>query len=185
VNVDAAQSEQRRSSPASRTSPAADTAAPSRSEPGKEAPRVALGYQGSMIAELRDQMRLDWDAMYARFEADESLHPSAGPVHARRPHAELASLLHRGRRRHGGRVDQPSAAVRDRPAGPLLPALVWSYGTPSRRRESPACPRRHHGREAHGRAPLRISARWWRVARGGARDVCSAARPSGPGVEGE
>jgi hypothetical protein len=31
----------------------------------------------------------------------------------------------------------------------------------SRRRGSPACPRRHHGREARGRAPLQISARWW------------------------
>jgi uncharacterized protein (DUF427 family) len=44
---------------------------------GKEAPGAALRYEDSPIAELRDRIRLEWDAMDAWFEEDEEVftHP--------------------------------------------------------------------------------------------------------------
>src|ERR671919_935519 len=44
---------------------------------GKEAPRVALRYEESPFEELRDAVRIDWDAMDAWFEEDEQVftHP--------------------------------------------------------------------------------------------------------------
>lgn len=44
---------------------------------GKEVPRAALRYEESPVEELRDAIRLEWDAMDAWFEEDEQLltHP--------------------------------------------------------------------------------------------------------------
>src|SRR3954468_6626919 len=48
---------------------------------GQEAPRAALRYEDSPIEELRDLIRLDWDAMDAWFEEDEQVF-----VHPRNPY---------------------------------------------------------------------------------------------------
>src|SRR4051812_6585596 len=54
---------------------------------GKEAVDAAWRYADSPIEELRDRVRIDWDAMDAWFEEDEEVF-----VHPRSPHARIAIL---------------------------------------------------------------------------------------------
>jgi uncharacterized protein (DUF427 family) len=54
---------------------------------GKEAPGAALRYEDSPIPELRETIRLDWDAMDAWFEEDEQVF-----THARDPHTRIDIL---------------------------------------------------------------------------------------------
>jgi uncharacterized protein (DUF427 family) len=54
---------------------------------GREAPRAALRYEGSPIAELRDLIRLDWGSMDAWFEEDEQVF-----THARDPYTRIDIL---------------------------------------------------------------------------------------------
>jgi uncharacterized protein (DUF427 family) len=82
---------------------------------------AALGYADSPIAELRDLIRLEWDAMDGWFEEDEEVYPPARPLHPRRHPGELAPGAGRGRGGGAGRVGQPPGAVRDRPAAALVP----------------------------------------------------------------
>ena len=52
-----------------------------------EAPKAAVRYADSPIPELRDAVRLDWDAMDAWFEEDEEVY-----VHARDPYSRVDIL---------------------------------------------------------------------------------------------
>ena len=85
---------------------------------GREARGAALRYADSPLEELRELVRLDWDAMDAWFEEDEEVF-----THPRDPYTRvdiLASSRHvrvEVDGRHGRRVAEPAAAVRDRPAG--------------------------------------------------------------------
>jgi uncharacterized protein (DUF427 family) len=54
---------------------------------GKEAPGAALRYEDSPIEELRDLIRLDWDAMDSWFEEDEEVF-----THPRDPHTRVDIL---------------------------------------------------------------------------------------------
>ncbi|HEY7266997.1 MAG TPA: DUF427 domain-containing protein [Solirubrobacterales bacterium] len=54
---------------------------------GNEAPGAALRYENSPIPELRDAVRLDWDAMDAWFEEDEQVF-----THARNPYTRIDIL---------------------------------------------------------------------------------------------
>ena len=83
---------------------------------------AALRYPESPIEELRDLVRLDWDAMDSWFEEDEQVF-----VHPRDPYTRidiLPSSRHVRVESTGRRspTRPPEAAVRDRPAGALLPA---------------------------------------------------------------
>ena len=101
---------------------------------GAEAPGAALRYEDSPIEALRDLVRLDWDAMDAWFEEDEEVF-----THPRDPYTRvdiLASSRHvRSRGRRASRSPsrhEPAAAVRDRPAGALLPAQAARPARPAR-----------------------------------------------------
>src|ERR687887_2226298 len=54
---------------------------------GKTAPGAAWRYEDSPIEELRDLIRIDWDAMDAWFEEDEEVF-----VHPRSPYARVDAL---------------------------------------------------------------------------------------------
>jgi uncharacterized protein (DUF427 family) len=86
---------------------------------GREAPGAALRYQDSPIPELRDLVRLDWDAMDAWFEEDEEVF-----THPRDPYTRvdiLASSRH-------VRVDVGGTTV----AESASPRLLFETGLPGR-----------------------------------------------------
>jgi uncharacterized protein (DUF427 family) len=86
---------------------------------GKEAPRAALRYEDSPIDELRDLIRLDWDAMDAWFEEDEEVF-----THPRDPYTRvdiLASSRH-------VRVDVDGTTI----AESTSPRLLFETGLPVR-----------------------------------------------------
>ena len=86
---------------------------------GKEAPGAALRYANSPIEQLRDLVRLDWDAMDAWFEEDEEVF-----THPRDPYTRvdiLASSRH-------VRVEVDGVTV----AESTSPRLVFETGLPVR-----------------------------------------------------
>jgi uncharacterized protein (DUF427 family) len=86
---------------------------------GREAPGAALRYEDSPIPELRDLVRLDWDAMDAWFEEDEEVF-----THPRDPYTRvdiLASSRH-------VRVDVGGTTV----AESASPRLLFETGLPVR-----------------------------------------------------
>jgi uncharacterized protein (DUF427 family) len=86
---------------------------------GKEAPRAALRYKDSPIEELRDLIRLEWDAMEAWFEEDEEVF-----THARDPYKRIDILASS---RHV-RVDVDGVTV----AESASPRLLFETGLPAR-----------------------------------------------------
>ena len=86
---------------------------------GKEAPAAALRYEDSPIEELRDLMRLEWDAMDAWFEEDEEVF-----THPRDPYTRvdiLASSRHVRVEVHGVTVAESTS-----------PRLLFETGLPVR-----------------------------------------------------
>ena len=86
---------------------------------GKEAPRAALRYEDSPIEELRDLIRLEWDAMDAWFEEDEEVF-----THPRDPYTRvdiLASSRH-------VRVEVDGVTI----AESVKPTLLFETGLPAR-----------------------------------------------------
>ena len=89
---------------------------------GQERPGAALRYEHSPFDELRDTVRLDWDAMDAWFEEDEEVF-----AHARDPTRASTSSPARDTSASSSTASRspsrPSPApLRDRPPPPLLPA---------------------------------------------------------------
>ena len=84
-----------------------------------EAPGAALRYQDSPIEELRDLIRLDWDAMDAWFEEDEQVF-----THPRDPYTRVDIL---SSSRHV-RVDVDGVTV----AESMSPRLLFETGLPAR-----------------------------------------------------
>ena len=85
----------------------------------REAPRAAVRYQHSPIEELRDLIRLDWDAMDAWFEEDEQVF-----THPRDPYTRVDILPSS---RHV-RVEVDGVAV----AESTSPRLLFETGLPAR-----------------------------------------------------
>ncbi len=92
---------------------------------GKEAAGAALRYEDSPIEELRDLIRLDWDAMDAWFEEDEEVF-----THPRDPYTRVDILPSS---RHV-RVEVDGVTV----AESASPRLLFETGLPS----GTTCPRR-------------------------------------------
>jgi uncharacterized protein (DUF427 family) len=86
---------------------------------GAEAPGAALRYEESPLEELRDAIRLDWDAMDAWFEEDEQVF-----THPRDPHTRVDILPSS---RHV-RVEVDGVTV----AESARPALLFETGLPVR-----------------------------------------------------
>ncbi len=105
--------------------------------PGTTAEKAARRYPGSPLEDLRDLVRLDWDAMSEWFEEDEPVY-----THARDPYT------------HGGRLPAAARPVRDRPAAALLPAA-------DRRADGPAAALGHPDPlPVQGRRQLLVGAGW-------------------------
>jgi uncharacterized protein (DUF427 family) len=86
---------------------------------GKQAPAAALLYESSPIEELRELIRLQWDAMDAWFEEDEEVF-----THARSPHTRIDVLASS---RHV-RVELGGVTV----AESASPRLLFETGLPVR-----------------------------------------------------
>src|SRR5919106_279239 len=86
---------------------------------GKEAPGAALRYEDSPIEELRDAIRLEWDAMDAWFEEDEEVF-----THPRDPYTRVDILPSS---RHV-RVEVDGATI----AESAKPTLLFETGLPER-----------------------------------------------------
>jgi uncharacterized protein (DUF427 family) len=86
---------------------------------GREAPSAAVRYEHSPIEELRDLIRLDWDAMDAWFEEDEQVF-----THPRDPYTRVDILPSS---RHV-RVDVDGVTV----AESTSPRLLFETGLPAR-----------------------------------------------------
>jgi uncharacterized protein (DUF427 family) len=86
---------------------------------GRQVLRAALRYAESPIVELRDLIRLDWDAMDAWFEEDEQVF-----THARDPYTRV-DILHSSRH---VRVDVDGTTV----AESTSPRLLFETGLPVR-----------------------------------------------------
>ena len=86
---------------------------------GNEAPRAALRYDDSPIEELRDLIRLDWDAMDAWFEEDEQVF-----THPRDPYTRVDIL---SSSRHV-RVEVDGTTI----AESTSPRLLFETGLPVR-----------------------------------------------------
>ena len=86
---------------------------------GKEAPHGALRYDESPFEELRDAVRLDWDAMDAWFEEDEEVF-----THPRDPYPRVDILP--GSRHVRVDVDGVTIAETDKPT------LLFETGLPAR-----------------------------------------------------
>ena len=86
---------------------------------GREAAGAALRYSDSPIEELRDTVRLEWQAMDAWFEEDEEVF-----THARDPHTRVDILPSS---RHV-RVDLAGATLADSPS----PHVLFETGLPPR-----------------------------------------------------
>ncbi|HSD77314.1 MAG TPA: DUF427 domain-containing protein [Solirubrobacteraceae bacterium] len=119
---------------------------------GKVAPRAALRHAESPIAELRDLIRLEWDAMDAWFEEDEQVF-----THARDPYTRvdiLASSRH-------VRVEVGGATI----AESTSPRLLFETGLPVRY----YLPRTHvrmdllTPTDSVTHCPYKGQAEWWSV----------------------
>jgi uncharacterized protein (DUF427 family) len=122
---------------------------------GKEAPRAALRYDDSPIAELRDLIRLDWHSMDAWFEEDEQVF-----THARDPYTRIDILPSS---RHV-RVEVDGVTI----AESTSPRLLFETGLPVRY----YLPKTHvrmnlltpTASETH--CPYKGQAEWWSVQAG-------------------
>jgi uncharacterized protein (DUF427 family) len=122
---------------------------------GKRAPAGALRYEDSPIDELRDLIRLDWDAMDAWFEEDEEVF-----THPRDPHTRvdvLASSRH-------VRIEVDGVTV----AESSSPRLLFETGLPVRY----YLPKPHVRMElltptdTESHCPYKGRAEWWSVRAG-------------------
>src|SRR4051812_7312678 len=86
---------------------------------GQEAPRAALRYEDSPIEELRDLIRLDWDAMDAWFEEDEEV-----STHPRDPYTRVDVL----RSSRHVRIEVDGITI----AESSSPTLLFETGLPTR-----------------------------------------------------
>ncbi len=119
---------------------------------GKQAPAAALRYDKSPFEELRDAIRVDWDAMDAWFEEDEQVF-----THPRDPYTRVDIL---SSSRHV-RVDVDGVTV----AESAKPTLLFETGLPVRY----YLPKTHvrmdlltpTERESH--CPYKGQAEWWSV----------------------
>lgn len=118
----------------------------------REAPRAALRYEDSPIEELRDLIRLDWDAMDAWFEEDEQVF-----THPRDPYTRvdiLASSRH-------VRVDVDGVTI----AESTSPRFLFETGLPARY----YLPRTHVRldllipTDTVSHCPYKGQAEWWSV----------------------
>jgi uncharacterized protein (DUF427 family) len=122
---------------------------------GKRAERAALRYENSPIEELRDLIRLEWDAMDAWFEEDEEVF-----THPRNPYTRVDILPSS---RHV-RVEVDGVTVADSSS----PRLLFETGLPVRY----YLPKTHvrmdlleaSATESH--CPYKGSAEWWSVRAG-------------------
>ena len=103
---------------------------------------AALRYEQSPFEELRDAIRLDWDAMDAWFEEDEQVF-----THPRDPYTRvdiLPSSRHVRIEVDGvtiAEIDEADAPLRDRPPAALLPAQdARAHGPPDADRHVSHCP---------------------------------------------
>jgi uncharacterized protein (DUF427 family) len=119
---------------------------------GKEAPRAALQYEQSPFEELRDAIRLEWDAMDAWFEEDEQVF-----THPRDPYTRVDILPSS---RHV-RIDVGGVTI----AESDKPTLLFETGLPPRY----YVPKTHvrmdlltpTATESH--CPYKGQAEWWSV----------------------
>jgi uncharacterized protein (DUF427 family) len=122
---------------------------------GKEAARAALRYEDSPIGELRDLIRLDWDAMDAWFEEDEEVF-----THPRDPYTRVDILPSS---RHV-RVEVDGVTV----AESASPRLLFETGLPARY----YLPKTHVRMEmltptdSESHCPYKGQAEWWSVRTG-------------------
>jgi uncharacterized protein (DUF427 family) len=119
---------------------------------GKQAPGAALRYDESPFEELRDAIRLDWDAMDAWFEEDEQVF-----THPRDPYTRVDILPSS---RHV-RVDVDGVTI----AESAKPTLVFETGLPVRY----YLPKIHvrmdllTPTESESHCPYKGQAEWWSV----------------------
>ena len=119
---------------------------------GKEAAGAALRYEDSPIGELRDLIRLDWDAMDAWFEEDEEVF-----THPRDPYTRIDILLSS---RHV-RVEVDGVTV----AESASPRLLFETGLPARY----YLPKTHvrmdmlTPTDSESHCPYKGRAEWWSV----------------------
>ena len=122
---------------------------------GKEAAGAALRYEDSPIGELRDLIRLDWDAMDAWFEEDEEVF-----THPRDPYTRVDILPSS---RHV-RVEVDGVTV----AESASPRLLFETGLPARY----YLPKTHVRMEmltptdSESHCPYKGQAEWWSVRTG-------------------
>jgi uncharacterized protein (DUF427 family) len=122
---------------------------------GKEAAGAALRYEDSPIAELRDLIRLDWDAMDAWFEEDEEVF-----THPRDPYTRVDILPSS---RHV-RVEVDGVTV----AESASPRLLFETGLPVRY----YLPKTHvrmdvlTPTDSESHCPYKGQAEWWSVRTG-------------------
>ena len=119
---------------------------------GKQAPSAALRYDESPFEELRDAIRLDWDAMDAWFEEDEQVF-----THPRDPYKRVDILPSS---RHV-RVDVDGVTI----AESAKPTLLFETGLPVRY----YLPKTHvrmdllTPTESESHCPYKGQAEWWSV----------------------
>jgi uncharacterized protein (DUF427 family) len=124
---------------------------------GTEAPRAALRYEDSPVPELRDLIRLDWQAMDAWFEEDEEVF-----THARDPYTRVDILAGS---RHV-RVEVAGVTV----AESTSPRMLFETGLPVRY----YLPKTHVHldalvkSESVSHCPYKGQAEWWSVRAGDA-----------------
>jgi uncharacterized protein (DUF427 family) len=122
---------------------------------GKEAPGAALRYEDSPIEELRDAIRLDWDALDAWFEEDEEVF-----THPRDPYTRVDILPSS---RHV-RIEVDGVTV----AESNKPTLLFETGLPARY----YLPKSHVSMdlliptESETHCPYKGQAEWWSVRAG-------------------
>jgi uncharacterized protein (DUF427 family) len=119
---------------------------------GLEVPRAALRYEDSPLEELRDTIRLEWDAMEAWFEEDEEVF-----THPRDPYTRVDILPSS---RHV-RVEVDGVTV----AESMSPRLLFETGLPARY----YLPKTHvrmdllRPTDSSSHCPYKGEAEWWSV----------------------
>jgi uncharacterized protein (DUF427 family) len=122
---------------------------------GREAPRAALRFEESPLDELRDAIRLDWDAMDAWFEEDEEVF-----THPRDPYTRVDIMPSS---RHV-RIEVAGTTV----AESMRPTLLFETGLPVRY----YLPKTHvrmdllTPTESVSNCPYKGRAEWWSVRAG-------------------
>ena len=122
---------------------------------GREAPQAAVRYEESPLDELRDAIRLDWDAMDAWFEEDEEVY-----THPRDPYTRVDILPSS---RHV-RVEVDGVTI----AESTKPTLLFETGLPARF----YLPKTHvrmdllSATDSVTHCPYKGQAEWWSVRAG-------------------